>query len=162
MTSQRVRTSFLVNLGVAALIIVATASCAEQVNPPTFTLLTSQAAWLAREPVDYTYEYELSGVFNALSGTRFMVRVHQGEVIEVIATATGERYGYPGYLPTIDDLFQAAASADSSGSLTTLTFDPAWHFPTLIAWSGPPDASGRITAGSFRVVFPPPHFSVHR
>jgi hypothetical protein len=104
----------------------------------------------------------LSGVFNGLAGTRFTVRVHQGKVIDVIATAIGERYAYPGYLPTIDGLFQAAASADSSGILTALAFDPTWHFPALIAWSGLPDVAGNITAANFRVVFNPLRFSVHQ
>jgi hypothetical protein len=54
--------------------------------------------------------------------------------------------------PTIDQLFERAEAASAGGTLTGITFNPHFHFPTEMDISGPPDASGSVLASNLHPI----------
>ncbi len=112
-----------------------------------------QAQWSTRGLENYRYDFGQGGFFNACPRP-VRVFVRAGVVDSAILIATNEKLSLVGYMqscvPTIDDLFSDAASAAQAGTLTKITIDPQYGYPTMIQIAGPPDASGYLTASALQ------------
>ncbi len=105
------------------------------------------AAWSALGITHYAFVYRQSGFFLCCSeGLAIALQVRNDSVLSA-APASGGPCPSPGcFTATVDGLFGTAIAAAQAGNLGHVTFDPALHYPTAIAITGPPDASGTDSA----------------
>lgn len=108
-----------------------------------------QASWRAQNVRSYSYEFDEAGFFNACPRP-VRVTVRGDTVVSATVLATGQPVA-PELLaacaPTIDRLFTMAIDAARSGALSGIRYDASAGYPVQIVISGPPDASGRLSAG---------------
>lgn len=121
----------------AGVVSVLIAACSSATSPVSIEM--HRAQWKSHGLANYDYTYEFFAGFSsgpANEPLRVMVRQ---DTVRSAQLADGTPLT-PGYLPTIDELFDRALAAAKDGSLKTVTFDPDLGYPTLIAYDRVPDA----------------------
>ena len=135
----------------ATLLVLALVACGQPTAPSSSDLAAHRALWLAQAPSHYSYQYEVTGFFNALDGKPIVLEVRQDTVRSATFTQTGQPVpGSPAGFPTVDDLFTFASNMLENHWLRAVVFDPRLNYPTQIDVDGPPDASGTVLATAFK------------
>lgn len=131
----------------ATLLILALTACGGPTAPSAVELEQDRATWANHNLTRYAYDYEETGFFNNLAGQVVHLVVLGDTINSATVVATGAAVPLPdSRLTTIDGLFARAMAARDAGILTDLELDPVFNYPRRIELSGPPDASGAITA----------------
>jgi Family of unknown function (DUF6174) len=135
-----------------ALVLAAVAGCEGAPTAPSRSEVSHQRdLWLAQGIANYRYVFRTEGFFNARDGRAFEITVREGSVTAAVEVATGDSMPPDAFGPVIG-LFDEAQSAIADGRLASITFDPTYHYPTVLNLSGPPDASGQVTASALHPV----------
>jgi hypothetical protein len=139
-------------LAVVAISVVA-AGCSASTGPDRFDVPIHRAEWEAQRITNYEYDYLVTGFFIDYAGKPIRITVRGGEVQSARFVADSQPPLVPASsFPTIDQLFDRAEAASAGGTLTGITFDPRFHFPTEMDISGPPDASGSVFASNLHSI----------
>lgn len=126
-------------------------NCTGATGPTAFLIREHQAAWDAQRPAHYSYKIAQAGFFISEPSPVITIDVRADTVRFEVLDSTGDTLPLrPGERPTLDDLFADASSAQASGQLSAITFDPTASYPTRMDFSGPPDASGSVFASALR------------
>ena len=135
----------------AAFLAVAITACGQPTAPTSGDLAAHRTIWLEKAPSHYSYQYEITGFFNALDGKPMTLEVRQDTVRSATFTQTGQPVpGSPAGLPTVDDLFIFASNMLENHWLGSIVFDPRFGYPVQMDIDGPPDASGTVLATAFQ------------
>ena len=125
-------------------------------NAPTAISLRNvqveQSMWAAHHLTRYAYVYETTGFFINTSGHPIRLVILNGAVSSAQDMTTDSLLPAPGTFPTLDGLFAQAEAALSAGTLTAITFDSTFGYPSRMDLAGPPDASGSILASSLELL----------
>ena len=148
LASRFVRHVRIAALSLAALTLAA--GCSASTEPTTRNVDLRRATWTQTRPADYSYDYQVGGgFFIEFAGRWIHVVVRGNAVVAATDVATGVAMPEPlTTWPTIEQLFDEAQQAAQNGSLTRITYDPQYGYPTEMDIAGPPDASGAIYAKS--------------
>ena len=118
-------------------------------NAPTAIRLqdleAERAAWAAHHLTRYAYVFEMTGFFNMYSGRPIRL-VILNDSVSSAQDMTTDSLLPSGAFPTLDGLFAQAEAALAAGTLTAITFDSTFGYPSRMDIAGPPDASGSIFA----------------
>ena len=115
-------------------------------------LQQQRAAWASHNLTRYAYVYETTGFLSAWSGRPVRLVVINGAVSSAQYVSNDSLLPDPSVFPTLDGLFDQAEAALAAGTLTAITFDSTFGFPTRMDLAGPPDASGSIVASGFELL----------
>jgi hypothetical protein len=110
-----------------------------------------RSLWSAHRLTRYAYVYEVTGFFINFAGHPIRLVVLADTVRSATDMTTGD--SLPATIfPTLDGLFDKAIAALSAGTLTAITYDSTFSYPTRMDLAGPPDASGSILASSLELL----------
>lgn len=122
------------------IVILGATACSES---PTSLLIIREhlTEWSTRRPASYQFDYEF---FNGFVRPSCTTAVHVVVTGNVVSSATCGTSGQPflaSFTKTVDSVFADALRAEANGTLAQIQYDPTRGYPTLVAVSGPPDAS---------------------
>lgn len=110
-----------------------------------------RAKWTSHALSRYAYVYEATGFLTATAGRQIHVVVLNGVVNSAQDMTTDSLLPATAF-PTLDGLFDQALAALAAGTLTAITYDSTYDFPSRMDLAGPPDAGGSIFASSLEPV----------
>ncbi len=111
-----------------------------------------RATWASHRLTRYAYVYEVTGFFISFEGRRIRLVVLNDSVASAQDLTTDSLLPVTSAFPTIDGLFDRAAAALAEGTLAGITFDPTFGYPSSMALTGPPDASGSVLASDLELL----------
>lgn len=121
------------------IVILGVTACSES---PTSPLIIREhlTEWSTRRPASYQFDYEF---FNGFVRPSCTAAVHVVVTGNVVSSASCGSSGPPvvSFTKTVDSVFADALRAEANGTLAQIQYDPTLGYPTLVAVSGPPDAS---------------------
>ena len=131
-------------MGIATLAVM---SCGQGSTAPTVDyqalLAAQQVKWTAARPLNYAYDFTLSGFFISYAERKIHVQVRGDTVVAVATTDAGPAIPLqPAWFSSIDKLFADLAADARNGTLFAVEFDATLGYPKVYALSGPADASG--------------------
>ncbi len=121
--------------------------CGKAATEPTVNyqplIAAAQIKWTANRPVNYSYDYLLSGYFVSFADRTIRVQV-RGDTVSAIATVdSGPALVLQrSWFTTIDGLFAKLSTEARNGTIVAAIFDPTLGYPVAYSTSGPADASG--------------------
>jgi len=128
----------------AALALLAAASCKAPTADDGTQLALHRTQWEAHGITSYQFDYLVTGFFIAWEGRHIRIVVRGDTVNAATFVDTGEPAGSLTTWPTIDELFDQAQRAAAAGTLRDARFDAQLDYPSEIDLAGPPDASGSL------------------
>jgi hypothetical protein len=120
--------------------------------PSAQSIQRERSLWSAHHLSRYAYVYETTGFLINWSGRRIRLVVLNDTVVSAQDLTTDSLLTMPSAFPTLDGLFDRALVALTTGTLSAITFDPTFDFPSRMDLAGPPDASGSILASSLELL----------
>jgi hypothetical protein len=145
-----VRASSGIRVTLALLLLAACEQAPTAVSLPD--VLQERAAWRAHHLTRYAFVYEVTGFFINISGHPIRLVVRADTVRSATDMTTGDSVPGAAGFPTLDGLYDRAIAALSSRTLTAITYDATFSFPTRMDFAGPPDASGSILASGLELL----------
>jgi hypothetical protein len=139
-------------LGVVSLLAFSLTSCKGALTgattPPTLAEVQAhRAIWTAHAPPLYSYVLTENGGNTSFAGQPFQLVVRNDTVEGVTHFDTHQPVPGPyTFWPTIDGLFDEAASAASGGDLKAIAFDPILGYPTRMDFVPRPDVASSVEA----------------
>ncbi len=131
----------------AGLALLAATACGKSGTGPAVDyqalLAAQQVKWTATRPVNYAYDFRLSGFFVIYSERTIHVQVRGDSVVTVATVDAGPAITLQTtWFSTIDKLFADLGTNARNGMLNGVEFDATLGYPTVYALSGPADGSG--------------------
>lgn len=128
-------------------------ACQSPAGPSLADLEQARAQWASHHLTRYAYQYTSRGFFNTIEGQTMRLVVIDDTVRSARLVPSNDSVPVaPAALPTIDQLFAIAFTAQQGGRLTVAIFDPTFSFPAQLSIAGPPDASGTLTASNLELL----------
>ncbi len=129
------------------------ASCADAMAPTGSQIEQFRASWASHQLTRYAYDLEITGFNISWAGQLVHLVVLNDTVRSATYVATGDSVPVPpATFSTIDGLFAQAIAARSAGTLAGIQFDSTFSYPREIDLTGPPDASGSVTASNLALL----------
>ena len=139
--------------GLLLAVLAAASGCDHAPTAPTLvSILLAKSQFDAHNLTRYAYVYESLYFFSARAGHQYRLVVLNDSVVSAQDVATDSILPSAAGFPTLDQLFDGAKAALAAGTLTRITFDPTFGFPTRMDIAGPPDASGSILASGLELL----------